>query len=354
VSAGAQPARACGACGTELPPTFVACPACGRLFHADALKTLAAEAERAVAAQDKRAALAKWREALALLPPGSTQHARVAETVRTLSAALDAEPGAAPAPAAAGPPTGKKRGKVYATLTALGALLLKFKLALLFLLSKGKLLLAGLLKWKTFLSMAIAVGVYTMVFGWRFALGLIASLYVHEMGHVERLRHYGIPATAPMFIPGFGAFVRLKQQPASPREDARVGLAGPVWGAAAALVFLAIGRLGHHPGALAIARVGAWINLFNLIPVWQLDGGRAFNALARRQRLLSAGLLWVLALLGIDGMLVLLAIGASFRAARQDAPAEGDTGAFLEYTALVLVLVVTMLMGGKPPVSAAQ
>jgi Zn-dependent protease len=346
--AGAGPARACAACGTELPTSFLACPSCGRLVHADALKTLAADAESATRDRDTRAALAKWREALALLPPGTVQRARVEETVKTLSAALDAggagaSSGTAPTDAA-GAPGHKKRGKIAAALTALGALLLKFKFAILFLLAKGKVLLAGVFQAKTFLSMAIAVGVYAMAYGWRFAAGLIASIYVHEMGHVERLRHYGIRATAPMFIPGFGAFVRLKQHPATAREDARIGLAGPLWGAVAALAFLAIGRVGHHPGALAIARVGAWINLFNLVPVWQLDGGRAFNALSRRQRALSAGLLWVLALMGEGGMLMLLALGASFRAVRQDAPAESDGAVFLEYTALVLVLVVMMVM----------
>jgi Zn-dependent protease len=357
----ARPVRACKACGTELPASLLACPSCGRLVHADALKALAADAASATGAGDTRAALAKWREAQMLLPPGSRQRARVEETVKTLSEALDAggagagtgdagpSGAAAPGAAAGGGAAGgaaapKKRGKIYAGLTALGALLMKFKLAIVFLLAKGKVLLAGVFQAKTFLTMAIAVGVYAMAFGWHFAVGLIASIYVHEMGHVERLRHYGIRATAPMFIPGFGAFVRLKQHPASAREDARIGLAGPLWGTAAALAFLVAGRAGHHPGALAIARVGAWINLFNLVPVWQLDGGRAFNALSRRQRGLSAGLLWVLTLMGIDGMLMLLAIGATFRATRKDAPAEGDAGAFLEYSALVLALVVLMVL----------
>jgi Zn-dependent protease len=257
-----------------------------------------------------------------------------------------AAPSAAPAPD--GQPA-RKRGRIYTALAAVGAALLKFKFAIFFLLAKGKLLLAGLFQAKTFLSMAIAVGAYTMLFGWRFAAGLIASIYVHEMGHVERLRHYGIKASAPMFIPGFGAYVRLKQYPASPREDARVGLAGPLWGAFAALAFLAIGRHFHYNIAIAIARVGAWINLFNLTPVWQLDGGRAFNALARRQRLLVAGLLWVLALMGVDGMLFILAIGASYRAARPDAPEEGDNGAFLQYTGIVLGLVAIMLIAGRLP-----
>jgi Zn-dependent protease len=265
--------------------------------------------------------------------------------VRALSATVDetAAPVAGAKAEAAAPKT--KRGKLYAGLTALGALLLKFKYAILFLLAKGKLLIGGLFQAKTMLTMVLAVGVYAAAYGWKFAVGLIASIYVHEMGHVERLRHYGIRATAPMFIPGFGAFVRLKQYPASPREDARIGLAGPLWGAAAALAFLLLGKLGGHPGAVAIGRVGAWINLFNLVPLWQLDGGRAFNALSRKQRGLLAAMLWVLSFMGVDGMVFLLALGATFRAAPRQAPQEGDAVAFLEYTGLVLVLVVIVALG---------
>jgi Zn-dependent protease len=337
---GAPPARACVGCGTELPPSFVACPSCGRLVHSEQLKALAAAAEAATAAGDARAAVTRWREALVLLPPGSGQHARIEAIVQSLSAALDG-PGSA-APADASPP--KKRGPLYAALAAVGAVVLKFKVAIVFILAKGKLLLAGLFQAKTMLSMVLAAGVYAMAFGWKFAVGLIASIYVHEMGHVERLRHYGIPATAPMFIPGFGAFVRLKQRPMSVREDASIGLAGPLWGAAAALVFLLVGRYGGSKLAMAIAHVGAWINLFNLVPVWQLDGGRAFNALSRPQRVLTTVLLWVLAFMPIDGMMMLLAIGATFRAATQKGPEEGDAGTFIEYTSLVLFLVGILLI----------
>ncbi len=354
----ASPPPRCSACGTELPTAFLACPSCGTLVHAGALKELAAAAEDATRAGDKRGALLKWREALALLPTSTKQHTHVRGLVAALSAEVDALPlGGAPATATApaqaqrvdGAPPPRKRGPIYTALAAVGAMLLKFKFAIFFVLAKGKLLLAGLFQAKTFLSMAIAVGAYTMLFGWKFAVGLIASIYVHEMGHVERLRHYGIKASAPMFIPGFGAYVRLKQYPASPREDARVGLAGPLWGAFAALAFLVIGRHFHYNLAIAIARVGAWINLFNLTPVWQLDGGRAFNALARRQRMLVAGLLWILALMGVDSMLFILAIGASFRAAKKDAPEEGDNGAFLQYTGIVLALVAIMMIAGRLP-----
>jgi Zn-dependent protease len=126
-----------------------------------------------------------------------------------------------------GSAAGANRSKKAAGIGTVGVLLAKFKWVILGLLGKGKVLLVGLAQAKTFLSMGIALAVYASFYGWRFGLGLIASIYVHEMGHVVWLRRYGIAATAPMFIPGFGAFVRLKQHPATVGEDARVGLAGP-------------------------------------------------------------------------------------------------------------------------------
>jgi len=73
------------------------------------------------------------------------------------------------------------------------------------------------------------------MFGWPLALGLVLSIYIHEMGHVVALMRYGVKATAPMFIPGVGAIIRLQQSLGDPRQDARCGLAGPLWGLGAAL-----------------------------------------------------------------------------------------------------------------------
>jgi Zn-dependent protease len=331
--------RVCAECNAQVSPALLACPSCGRLVHAEELKKLAAEAEGAENAGDPAGALHAWRQVLDLLPGGSTQHARVLAKVQAASARLPAAAGGPrPKPASSG------RSKGLASLGALGVLVAKFKWIILMILGKGKLLLVGLAQAKTFLSMAIALGVYTMLYGWRFALGLIASIYVHEMGHVAWLRRYGIAATAPMFIPGFGAFVRLKQHPATVGEDARVGLAGPVWGAAAAVVFLALGSAIGSPLLLTIARVGAWINLFNLIPVWQLDGGRGFAALSRGQRALTAGVFWALALSGVDGMLFLLAIGATFRAAgKTGSPPVGDRPVLATYLALAVGLTLLIV-----------
>src|SRR5256885_1593460 len=216
-------ASLCPQCGTDVAPALLACPSCHRLVHADELKRLAAAAERAAQVGDRSSALAAWREALDLLPRDSTQHHVVSARVLELSRALDREPQA--------PRQTSRVGRNAAGLGALGALLVKFKFAVIFLLTKAKLLLLGLTKASTFFSMLLSAGVYWSIWGWKFAVGVVLSIYVHEMGHVQALQRYRIKAAAPMFIPGVGAVVRLKQYPADRREDARVGLAVSVRGA---------------------------------------------------------------------------------------------------------------------------
>src|ERR1700733_10020483 len=158
---------------------------------------------------------------------------------------------------------GGERKKKLGVIGTIGALLLKFKTLGLVILTKGKLVLLGLTKLNTLLSMLVSIGFYWALYGWKFGLGFVLSIYVHEMGHVIALARYGIPASAPMFIPGFGAFVRLKAYPASPAEDARVGLAGPLYGLGAALACMGIGVIADSGLFTALAKVGAWINVFN-------------------------------------------------------------------------------------------
>ena len=336
----------CRSCASQLSPSALACPSCGSLVHSAQLTALAAEAAQAERSADGARALRTWREALELLPPGSGQHAKVLAKVQALSSKITA--GEQPAkPGTTSPRPRSGLAKSLAGLGALGLLLFKFKALPLFLLGKGKLLLLGLTQAKTFFTMILAAGVYTAVFGWWFALGLVVSIYIHEMGHVAQLSRYGIAASAPMFVPGLGAFVRLKQHPATVAEDARVGLAGPIWGAVAALLTLGAGSLFGSPILSAIGHVAAWINLFNLLPVWQLDGGRAFAALSRQQRTIVAVALWLLALVGQDGMLFLLAIAATARAViRGNAPAQGDRPVLATYLILAVGLTIMIVTGG--------
>lgn len=320
----------CPTCGTEIAPALKSCPGCRRLVHAEELKELAEKAERLFRDGDTSGALAAWREALDLLPPESGQYQKVSDKVSELSHSLEKFPSAKPSPVP----------KALAGFGAVGLLLWKLKFIVVFFLTKAKLLLLGLTKAGTFFSMLLSLGVYWAAFGWKFALGLIASMYVHEMGHVAALARYGIKATAPMFVPGLGAFVRLNQYPRDAREDARVGLAGPLWGLFAALLaYLTHLATGGATWA-AIARVAAWLNLFNLLPVWQLDGSRGFRALSRGNRLLVAAVMGAMLALTREGMLGLLLVFALVRAFSKDGAAPSDRTTLVEFVLLVVALSV--------------
>ncbi len=323
------PAIACPGCGTEVAAHFLICPACHRLVHADALKRLAGEAEVAEAADDPTAALVAWRSALELLPPTSRQHETIRAKVDALGRRVDATPGRKAAAASKGDGGGGKwTGGAGLAGMALMAL------------SKGKLLLLGLTKASTLFSMFLTMGVYWTLWGWPFAVGLVLSIYVHEMGHVAALIRYGIKADAPMFIPGLGAVIRARQHLASPREDARVGLAGPLWGLGAALAcwggYFATGM----PIFAGLAKVGALINLFNLVPIWQLDGGRAFNAFGRSGRWLATVAISMMWATTEEGLLAILTLCAAYRAAIDVAPKQTDRVSLAEYIGLVVVFAL--------------
>ena len=318
----------CKKCGSEIAASLLSCPNCHSLVYAERLSEAAAAAEKARREERLGDALGQWREALTLLPRGSKQYLAIEAKCAALSKQADA----------AGPARSKSLiGKSLAGLGGVGLLIWKFKAVAFIVASKAKFLLLGLTKGGTILSMAASLGVYWVAFGWVFALGLVVSIYIHEMGHVAALNRYGIKATAPMFIPGFGAVIRLKQYPTSPREDARVGLAGPVWGLAAALVCYAVYWATESLAWGAIGQLGAWINLFNLIPVWQLDGSRGFRALDRGQRWILCGIVVVACLLTGEGLLIIIAAVAAFRAYSGGAETP-DWGALATFAGLIIVL----------------
>ncbi|MGN6378824.1 MAG: site-2 protease family protein [Gaiellales bacterium] len=143
----------------------------------------------------------------------------------------------------------------------------------------GGLILSGLLKFKFLFSFLISAGLYAWVWGWRFGIGFILLLLIHEMGHVIQLRREGVPASAPMFVPFMGAVVAMRGMPKNAYVEAKVGLAGPLLGSAAALVTLLVAQELNSDLLRALAYWGFLLNLFNLIPVVPLDGGRAAAAL---------------------------------------------------------------------------
>jgi Zn-dependent protease len=141
-----------------------------------------------------------------------------------------------------------------------------------------------------------------------------------------------------LFIPGLGALIRLQQEFTDPRHDARVGLAGPIWGLGAAVVCAGVYVLTGQPIWGALAKVGAWINLFNLTPIWQLDGGRAFRGLNRSQRwLATAAIATAWAVTG-DGLLILMTIVGVARTALDKSNDKPDNTVLAQYIALVAAL----------------
>jgi Zn-dependent protease len=322
----------CSSCGSALGPDALACPSCGRLTHAQEFDALSQHAKLAGQAGDWHGAKLAWEKALPLLPPGSEQYRTAKARIENINLQLSDK---------------NVWAKRAAKLGPVGVVLWKFKTIALLALTKGKLLLLGLTKLSTFASMMAFFAVYWSLFGWKFALGFVLSIYIHEMGHVIALRKYGIAATSPMFIPFVGAIVRLRQYPANVAQDARVGLAGPIWGLGAAVVAWFAALTTGLPIWYAIAHTGAWLNLFNLIPVWQLDGGRGFRALTRKQRGMALGVAVAMWALTQEMMLLFIALGAGYRLFSKDYAAEEDNGALTQYIGLIVLLSLLVLMTSR-------
>lgn len=158
-------------------------------------------------------------------------------------------------------------GRLVASIFVAGAVLLK---------------LAGSLK---FLGIFVSVGGYALIWGWRFAVGFVLLILVHELGHYLEARRQGLHPQLPVFIPFLGAYVALRGQPFDPWRNALVSVAGPVAGGVAALACLVYGTAVDSRLLLALAYAGFFLNLVNLIPIGILDGGH----ILRSWRVLRAG-----------------------------------------------------------------
>ncbi len=150
---------------------------------------------------------------------------------------------------------------------------------------------------KTGLTMVLSIGVYAMMFGWRFAVGFVVLIFVHEMGHLWAAKSLGIRVSAPTFIPFVGAHILLKQALPGAWEEAKIGIAGPIFGTIAAGISHVIFASTADPLFAALAYTGYWLNLFNLIPVVPLDGGRVTAAISPWA--------WILGYIGVAAWFVL-------------------------------------------------
>lgn len=172
-------------------------------------------------------------------------------------------------------------------------------------------LLLSSLKWgklaTTAGTMLLSLAVYASIWGWRYAAGFISLLFIHEMGHYIAARQRGLPVGAPTFIPFVGAWINLEGQPLDAETEAYVGMGGPFLGAVAALGVYLWARHVDSPLLLAISYSGLFLNLFNLLPVSPLDGGRITAVLSPRVWLIGAPMMLALMFYRPSPMLILIA-----------------------------------------------
>jgi Zn-dependent protease len=129
-------------------------------------------------------------------------------------------------------------------------------------------------------TMLISVWVYSMAFGWKFALGFVLLIFVHEMGHLIAAKMVGLKVGLPMFIPFVGAMIALREAPRNAWIESIIGIGGPILGSIGAAACVGLYFLTGYPIFMALAYSGFLINLFNLIPIVPLDGGRIVTAIS--------------------------------------------------------------------------
>jgi Zn-dependent protease len=322
--------RNCQRCAHELAPESLVCDRCHALVHAEKLDQLAAEAKALEVRGDLRQARERWLMGLALLPANSRQASWIQEHARALDAA-----------AARLQPAPPSENKWAQKLGPLGPIAL--------LLAKGKFLLTALFKLKFLLSFAAFIGLYWAAFGMKFGIGFAVLILLHEIGHFLDIKRRGLPAEMPVFLPGLGAYVRWQAMGVPLETRAAVSLAGPLAGFFVAVTCTALWWQTGNPLWAALARVGAVLNLLNLIPVWMLDGGQAVLALNKMERivLLTAALaLWLV--LG-QNMFFLVALGAGYQVFfAGNLPEHPSRGTMVYFVAVLAALgVVIRLLPGQ-------
>lgn len=279
------------------------------------MEQLANRARQLTAIRQLVAAREHWQAILNLLPPDAAPRKGVLREINKLDLMISPPP--------AKPTDWKKRLGPFGVLIAL---LAKFKTAALLLLTKGKFLL----------SILAFVGVYWGLFGWWFAVGLSASVLLHEMGHYVAVKRFGFKAELPMFIPGFGAYVKWNGVNVDPGIRAQISLAGPFFGFLSGLLAYAVYLSTHQPIWLAIAQFAGWLNLINLVPVSIFDGGTAMSALGRQQRLMVLAVCVAMAFILHEWAFLFVAAGTAYRIWKRDFSPEPRQTIALLYIAIAV------------------
>ena len=201
-------------------------------------------------------------------------------------------------------------------------------------------------------SMVLAIAGYATIFGWPFAAGFVALIFCHEMGHYVAARQRGLAVSLPMFIPFLGAYITLKDQPHDAEAEAYVAYAGPFVGSLACFAVYFLSRHYDSRLLLALAQSGFLINLFNLIPISPLDGGRITAVLSPRVWFIGLPVLvafWFYHPSPLLLVIGILALPRLMEAWRYDPAAPANRAYYgvplatkIEYTGLYLVLVLVL------------
>jgi Zn-dependent protease len=205
-----------------------------------------------------------------------------------------------PAPPPVPPEKGKGYKKAAGPLAVLGALLAKFKLALIPILKLLPVIL------KTGGTMLLSIWAYAMVWGWWFAAGFVILIFVHECGHLIAAKRLGLKVGAPVFIPFMGALIALKEAPRNAWIEAQVGIGGPLLGTIGAAICYEISEFTGNNLFRALAYTGFFLNLFNLAPIGFLDGGRIVTALSPWLWLVGLGVVLLMMFVQFNFILVLI------------------------------------------------
>lgn len=162
-------------------------------------------------------------------------------------------------------------------------------------------------------SFLVTIAAYATQFPLAVVVGFVVITFIHELGHAVAIRAKGLRTGFMVFVPFIGGAVTLKDQPRTAYDDAQIGLAGPFAGTLASLVSLQIFKWTNDPLWLLIAFMGFAINLFNLLPIGMLDGGRISAAVTKWMWVFGGGVIVYKVIDQPNPLIILIAILAGFQ-----------------------------------------
>jgi Zn-dependent protease len=306
----------CPQCSRWLPEGTLACPDCDMLIYSQHLREIAQDATTKENAGEWTQARDAWRLALAWLPEGTKQRVAIEQRIALIDERLQ---------------TAEDKKAKWAKRLGPFAPVLVF-------LSKLKGLFFVLLKMKFLLSFLGMTAFYSLLTDWRFGLGFTVSIALHEMGHYIAAKRRGLQVDLPVFLPGLGAYVRWYNMGISLDALSTIALAGPFAGLLTAAACGVIAVALKAPLFSALAHVGAWLNLFNLVPVLGLDGAQATYSLDRTQRWLVLATALIFFGMLREGPFLFIAAGMAWRLWQGGYAEKSSTKTLVKFVLLLFAL----------------